>query len=60
MRREPELRDAGIVVADVTSFFPSHLTFGDALGELVADLERTDGSHVSFARPEVYLAALDL
>ena len=54
------LRDAGVVVADVASFFPSHLALGSALDDLVADLERTDGSHVSFDRPEIYLAALDL
>ena len=54
------LRDDGVVVADVASFFPFHLTLGGALDELVADLERTDGLHVSFDRPEIYLAALDL
>ena len=54
------LRDAGVVVADVASFFPFHLALRGALDDLVADLERTDGSHVSFARPEIYLAALDV
>jgi hypothetical protein len=59
-RRLRALVEEGVLVTDLASLLPVHASgLADTMGDLVRSLDRVDGTHVPFALPQIYLAALD-